>query len=51
VYNKFIALSDVSCLAQALKEENIQLHPEDAILARLWANRLKSDNIHISYKD
>jgi len=35
----------------AVEEENIRLHKEDAILTKLWVDRLKVKNIHIFYKD
>ena len=44
-------LSDVSWLARTLEEEKIRLHPEDAILAKLWMDRLKDENVHVFYKD
>jgi hypothetical protein len=27
------------------------LHPEDAISAKLWMDRLKDENVHVFYKD
>jgi hypothetical protein len=49
--DRFIALSDVSRLARTLEDEKIRLHPEDAISAKLWMDRLKDDNVHVFYKD
>jgi hypothetical protein len=38
----------MSCVVE---QETIRLHPEDAISIRLWMDRLKEDNISVSYKD
>jgi hypothetical protein len=49
--DKFIALNDVSRLSRVIQEENIRLHPEDAISTRLWVDKLRSENVHLFYKD
>ena len=49
--DKFIAPKDVNQMAQALDDEKIQLHLEDAILTKLWVDRLKADNALVFYKD
>ena len=49
--DRYIALSDVNRLAQALKQETKQLHSEDIISTKLWIDRYKSENIYIFYKD
>jgi hypothetical protein len=49
--DRYIALSDVNCLAQAFERETKQLHSEDIISTKLWIERYKSGNISIFYKD
>ena len=49
--DRYIALNDVNRLAQALKRETKQLHPEDIISVKLWVDRFKCENISIFYKD
>jgi hypothetical protein len=43
-------LADVNRMAHVLEEENIRLHPEDAISTKLWVEKLKEKNISIFYK-
>src|SRR5216683_7519629 len=50
-WDQFISLQDVCRMACMVEEENIRLHKEDAILTKLWVDRLKVKNIHIFYKD
>jgi len=38
-------------MACVVEEENIRLYKEDAILTKLWVDRLKAKNTHIFYKD
>ena len=49
--DKYIVLSNVNCLTQALEWETKQLHSEDIISIKLWIDRYKSENISIFYKD
>jgi hypothetical protein len=38
-------------MARIVEEEKICLHKEDAILTRLWMDRLTADKIRVFYKD
>ena len=49
--DRYITLSDVNHLAQALEQETKQLHSEDIISTKLWIDRYKFENISIFYKD
>jgi len=50
-WDRFISLQDICRMVCVVEEENIRLHKEDAISTKLWVDRLKAKNIHISYKD
>ena len=49
--DRYITLSNVNHLAQALEQETKQFHSEDIIFIKLWIDRYKSENISIFYKD
>ena len=49
--DRFISPKEVSRMAQMIEQENVRLHTEDAISVRLWADRLKNDNVNIFIKD
>ena len=38
-------------MSRVIEQETIQLHPEDAISARLWVDRLKAKGVNVFYKD
>ena len=38
-------------MARKIEQDNVRLHTEDAISVRLWADRLKEDNVNIFIKD
>jgi hypothetical protein len=49
-YDQFISPSDVSKIGKSLLKNEICLHPEDAILIKLWIDRIKDEDTLIFHK-
>ena len=50
-HDQFISLSDVSRMGRSLLKNKICLYLKDAILIRLWIDRIKNKNTFIFYKN
>ena len=49
-HDHFISPLDVSRMGRSLLKNEIYLHPEDAILIKLWGNRIRNKDDLIFYK-
>src|SRR5712671_270378 len=44
-------LADVSRLGRAVEQQEIHLHPQDAISVQLWVDRFRDNDTLVFYKD
>jgi len=49
--DRFVSPKDITRLGRLLTNDKIRLHPEDAISTQIWADKFRSKNARIFYKN
>jgi hypothetical protein len=46
-----VSRGEIRKMGRQTEQEEIRLHPEDAISVKLWVDKLKADNVSVFHKD